>query len=358
MSWGFVAARTDRRWPSAFAKQARTSGLSRVLGGAQVRSIGLTLLVLARRSRPTPLFRRACAGLADRRQVGAEREYSHARSLYSGLLQRSRRGVPWPYDQGDDPAFEASLDTGGRISWGVCRTDVRNAIQPGDIVAFFSTRRGDRKAVYRFVGWATVDEKIERDRIWRERRLRPYRQYKNLLIRPSAGRFLHLEPQHYESRPHKDWLWRAGDWRGTKRKSEVLGLCKRDFVSPRNVKFAKNYVLFCAEGAGTYVIANPPTVATCAGGAHETWASTPFARSLRELLFTGDRDYLRTSNQHRHRHIHLRGVDGGEVRRKLQNLCVRFGLAARGRRRGEQITNVIVGPEKGKRGRAASACLQ
>jgi hypothetical protein len=43
----------------------------------------------------------------------------------------------WPYDIGDDPSFYAMRKSGGQLSWGICRQDVRNSLCPGDIVAFF-----------------------------------------------------------------------------------------------------------------------------------------------------------------------------------------------------------------------------
>ena len=43
----------------------------------------------------------------------------------------------WPYDGGDDPSFfcwRRHKNQGGKLSWGVCRPDVRGAVQPGDVV--------------------------------------------------------------------------------------------------------------------------------------------------------------------------------------------------------------------------------
>src|SRR5262245_52755814 len=87
---------------------------------------------------------------------------SNVASVYIAVYLRSPN-TDWPIDGGDDPSFVASMlsrPSGGRLSWGVCRQDLRNALDVGDLVVFFAADRlRDRRpapARYAFVGFATV----------------------------------------------------------------------------------------------------------------------------------------------------------------------------------------------------------
>ena len=93
----------------------------------------------------------------------------------------------WPYDNGDDPSFYVARK-GGRLTWGVCRQDLRNAIARGSIVVFFSfTPLVNDKTLYRLCAVATVDDKVDHRAIHRDRRLSPFRRlYINGLIIPQA----------------------------------------------------------------------------------------------------------------------------------------------------------------------------
>src|SRR2546426_11349514 len=65
----------------------------------------------------------------------------------------------WPYDMGDDPSFYCSKKYRMPLTWGICRPDVRNAIQAGDIVVFFAFRKHkeDHSTEYMLCAVATVD---------------------------------------------------------------------------------------------------------------------------------------------------------------------------------------------------------
>lgn len=105
--------------------------------------------------------------------------------------------------------------------------------------------------------------------VWQREDLAVFRQYRNLLIRPSAdgAGFVHCEAQ---DPPHPDWLWRlARRSPGGPRKSQweaasaseisAAGVVK---VGRRQENVASNYVLFSGEADGTVVLADPPVVAT------------------------------------------------------------------------------------------------
>lgn len=216
----------------------------------------------------------------------------------------------WPYDVGDDPSFHASSVAhgfGGRLSWGVCRPNVRNRINPGDVVVFFAAEdaRAEALRVYRFAGWARVDELVSQTDIWRDDRLEGFRNYRNLLIRPVGDTD---DFEHYEAgKPHPDWLWRLADsgrhapkkdrWVTAGQEGSLIdGLIR---VEGWRLRPAANYVVFDPEGSGTFVLAEPPLVARAVtNGMKETWNTDDFAKELHSLLFTGGtRRALRTTNR-------------------------------------------------------------
>jgi hypothetical protein len=263
--------------------------------------------------------------------------------LYIAVYRRaSRKG--WPYDLGDDPAFESSerRDAAGRIvrvdrvTWGVCRPNVRNPIQPDDLVVFLSADRNPPFR-YQFVGFAVVERKVTRDTIWAWEGLAPYRTYRNLLVRRERGGFRHVEAPHFGERVwHGDWLSRILD-RNQRGNVDFVALQNANFVSynarilGQPVRFAENYVLFRPEGSGTFIAANPPTVAVAAvSGATEVWKDDPFSRALRQVLLDGRKRTIRsTHKQIAHPHIRLRNVDTAAIQRQLHALCRQFSVKPR-----------------------------
>ncbi len=245
----------------------------------------------------------------------------------------------WPWDLGDDPSFEASARASGQITWGVCRPPVRNAVSVGDLVVFFA---GGRKVpcTYQFVGFATVDQKISRDKIWTLPEFATYRSYRNILIRPEPDGFRHVEQPHFDQRIwHPDWLCRIAH--PSQRKHPDFDRVQRSDFLPEPIcaqntaiSLADNYVIFRREGDGTFVADRPPTVATAEkNGAHEVWRENdPFAVQLRTKLFSGSpRGWLRsTHRQISHPHIRLKDVDTVALAQELLDLCSSFGIASRG----------------------------
>jgi hypothetical protein len=126
----------------------------------------------------------------------------------------------WPYDSGDDPSFYAARKFGGKLSWGVCRQDVRNRLCPGDVVVFFSSSKQEDtgRTNYRLCALATAERRVSQDDIWQDESLAIYREYSNLLIRPlgDAG-WEHFEPDLGGQGGHHDWLWRIACHRGLQR---------------------------------------------------------------------------------------------------------------------------------------------
>jgi len=244
------------------------------------------------------------------------------------------RDLPFDYDRGDDPSFLSSAglrDDGGVLTWGVCRPDVRNAIQPNDLVGFFAAERQlhfpQVPVRYYFTGFATVDRKIRQSDIWQQEEFAVYRQYPNLLIRKARGGFEHFEPK----AEHPDWLWRIVDRRRNWR--ENIQQAQRDGYFRRgSVVLGENYVLFKPEGDGTLVLAHPRVVAEAfKAGCPERWRDDPVAADIRNVILSrAPRPNLRTRNKQRpHRHIVIEDGTTAEWLVELKALCRRCGLKAR-----------------------------
>lgn len=239
----------------------------------------------------------------------------------------------WPVDVGDDPSFVSSARVGGDVTWGVCRPDVRRALRPGDAVVFFAADRlrDRRPARYQFVGCATVDRCVRQTDVWTEPGLATFRTYGNLLTRPIKGGYEHHEelPRH---RWHDDWLWRISETKSL-RKAAFTGrerFSAADRVDGRVLRIAPNYVIFRPEPTETFIIADPPVVATVNHtGRTERWLTSRFASKLRSLVLGSTGRHLRTTNpQIAHRHIVVE-QEAEPLLRQLRQLCIDSGFGMR-----------------------------
>src|ERR1035437_4774055 len=117
---------------------------------------------------------------------GAERQYLK--------VETAIFNDEWPYDNGDDPSFYVARQ-GGRLTWGVCRQDLRNAMTKDSIVVFFSfTSLANEEILYRLCAVATVDDKVDHRAVHRDHRLQQFRDlYINGLINPEKGGWSHDE---------------------------------------------------------------------------------------------------------------------------------------------------------------------
>jgi hypothetical protein len=219
------------------------------------------------------------------------------------------QSVEFPYDIGDDPSFFAARYHNGPVTWGVCRHDVRAAVQPGDWVVLLSAQRDGLNSTckhYKLVAALCVESKISHPEIFAGSADCLYRAYLNLLIRPRGSGWEHYEPS--LAAWHGDWLWRI---------SLPSGLRKRDFVEAgrlhapgdpltiqgRPLPVAENYVIFSRSSA--ILVPNPPLVAIHEGGyGSEAWQTDAQSKRIRELLFGSSLRGLRTGNrQQPHRHF-------------------------------------------------------
>jgi hypothetical protein len=160
------------------------------------------------------------------RGVTAKREPRILAAVYKVMQDRDRRRVPnsvaadlveavhdrqWPYDPADDPSFYSArrfADRGGRLTWGLCRSNVRCGLRVGDTVCFFGQEKQRGDTYYRFCGWATVEAKIDQDQIWTEDRYAVYRDYLNLLVVPRDEDGLYRHQENHPGDIHSDWLKR------------------------------------------------------------------------------------------------------------------------------------------------------
>lgn len=228
------------------------------------------------------------------------------------------RSQEWLYDTGDDPAFFcfrrlASED--GSLSWGICRPDVRNRLEPGDAVAFFAFRNQESGMAYYFSGYATVWQKVRQTDIWRDRRLAVHRRYLNLLVRPDGDAFRWHESNPNRQRWHRDWLWRIAKRSGARTADydeiQKVGVLRPGLTDSngRQVEVAENYVLFHPQEPLTYILAEPYLVGRYQKAwraREEEWVRSDPADAIRALTIgrSPHPRRLRTTNAQRpHRHI-------------------------------------------------------
>lgn len=220
------------------------------------------------------------------------------------------RDKDFPYDIGDDPAFFSARHHGGPVTWGVCRHDVRNAIQLKDWGVFFavSEKPEDGTKHYQLVAALEVHKKIRHTELFET----PYRHYLNLLIRPDSSGWQHHEPALHHAEWHKDWLWRAAGthaWRTPACRKDCLTETRNHSIPSETVRKVladppENYVIFGSENA-----IRPQTPISVAeyrkDDEQERWFCDERTQRIKSLIFCGSRRGLRTTNvQQPHRHFH------------------------------------------------------
>lgn len=112
---------------------------------------------------------------------------------------------------GDDPSFFAAHHLLGNIrkaSWGVCRRDVQEALRERDLVVFFCgcQDKVERAWHYYFIGFGTVEARVERIALWKDPAFAPYRKFYNVLAR-FDGKHLVRSEKFYPY--HVDWERRS-----------------------------------------------------------------------------------------------------------------------------------------------------
>jgi hypothetical protein len=203
-------------------------------------------------------------------------------------------------DWGDDPSFHSASASGGPVTWGVCRPNVREWISIGDAVAFICARQEPAGWRYYYVGCGTVAERIEANQ-----RFERFPKYFNVLAAPaSAGELSNVEVIGY----HEDWRRRA--------------------KSP--------YVVFDAR-ASAFNLSSPHEIATYVRGSgkSERWHDDPLSAELRTLLFRGERQSLKTSI-YRNQHPPLRVHGPGERIPSIRNRLVQIARETRTDRNSER----------------------
>ncbi|MGN6163302.1 MAG: hypothetical protein ACTHOF_02075 [Flavisolibacter sp.] len=111
------------------------------------------------------------------------------------------------YDWGDDPAFfmaNQEFNDPNLATWGVCRPEVRNQLEVGDLVIFFCGKQDvSREWAYYFIGFGTVKQTLtNREDIWQNDLYKRYRGFFNILVKDGQQ----FEPF---GKMHTDWLKRA-----------------------------------------------------------------------------------------------------------------------------------------------------
>ncbi len=247
-------------------------------------------------------------------------------------FHRERESSSFPYDAGDDPSlYWAMTYPRERVTWGVCRPNVRRAARRGDVIVFISFHFPvhEKAGQYRLVAAQRVQFKLTHTAIFRFDANACFRGYPNLLVRPREGGWEQHEPALPVEEWHDDWLARISNLNGipvvdfkaagtTHRPGSALTI----HGSP--IEEASNYVVFTPEPEG-FIVPNPPLIATWREGElTETWSSDPRSREIRELtlgLLAPGRS-LRVNNQIPHPHIvGALADDVTEWLSRLRNAC-------------------------------------
>jgi hypothetical protein len=218
------------------------------------------------------------------------------------VVEKAIAAGEWPYDNGDDPSFYATRK-GGRLTWGVCRQELRNSIKPGSIVVFFSFTPQGSDIRYRLSAVVTVAEKLDRRFIYSDARFSEHLGlYLNVLIKPQTEGWQYDETDREKRARHPDWLWRiAVHGRG---KDSFQSKHKNIYQAGRfdndDISIEKNYVLFSNVSDETYISPDPPEVAIAQQGRHEQWTNQRLRTLTVEVaaaLLPSCRNYLRTINR-------------------------------------------------------------
>ena len=225
-------------------------------------------------------------------------------------LHAALRKREWPYDYGDDPSFFCRRTLHGALTWGVCRADVRNQVNPGDVVVFFSFTKIEEQVEYRLSAIASVERKIRQSDIFSNPSYKDYSHYLNLLVRPTdeAGKvWEHYEPGSPKQDWHKDWLHRIVPHKlfskdELKREAAKNSVSLGSYVDGKQFRFGYNYLLFSGDPSQTLVLERPPTVAHAKPPKAEVWSDDQlsrevFRRTIAEAHPDGVKRSLRLDNK-------------------------------------------------------------
>ena len=212
------------------------------------------------------------------------------------VIEKAIQGGEWPYDNGDDPSFYQAR-RGNPLTWGVCRQNVRNAVQKDDIVVFIAFTKLSGKIVYRLCAVATVGYKLDHRFVTEEPDLNG-REYINVLIEPDPQkeRWIHSEKDRRHGARHKDWLWRMADHTGIDQKTFNRELSvayaqgwfsNATTICGKPLRMAGNYVVF----AENFVAKLPLEIAHASKGSRETWMNN----KLKDAIFRGAPKEIRTN---------------------------------------------------------------
>jgi hypothetical protein len=251
--------------------------------------------------------------LSEQKRGGCSKAYA---PLHQALSQQK-----WPYDYGDDPSFFCRKHRGGALTWGICRADVRSQLQPGDIAVFFSFAANSGIVTYRLSAIATVQQKIPQSAIFLDPKVKTYRRYLNLLIKPAGGKgnWIHEEPAAPSpNEGHSDWLKRVAIYRNYSRAAleEQCAMNKvreGQLLDGKPFAFGANYVIFSRTPEHSLVLETPPIVAHSQPPRAEVWRP----HSLSEEIWKQTFGQLR-----KHKPDCLRGL-------RLDNKIQQPSLAAR-----------------------------
>lgn len=96
------------------------------------------------------------------------------------------------YDWGDDPSIYCSKIFKGKVTWGVCRPNVRQQLDTGDVIIFFHVN--DR--TYFYFGYGIVGSTITYRDLWGNPEFVLYRKYFNVIADQNLNHREYIFPNH------------------------------------------------------------------------------------------------------------------------------------------------------------------
>lgn len=196
------------------------------------------------------------------------------------FLQKLRNHKLWHYDAGDDPSFYQFFKRKS-LTWGICRTNIRNRLKKDDVVLFYCFCEDCLS--YFLTGFATVDRKIKQSEIWQKEEYNSYKDYFNILIRPDGTekKWIHFERLAAIIGGHSDWVKRL---MASKEQNPSFVLNK-DAI---NLSFlvSDNYIIFKRNPADTYILEKQIKVATwIPKSKNEIWVESDVVSKIYEFSF-------------------------------------------------------------------------
>lgn len=113
-------------------------------------------------------------------------------------------------DAGDDPSFYCANKYKSNVTWGVCRHNVRQGLEPGDEIHFVACYKESNKIwKYYYTGYGIIRDAVSHKDIHQYDKYKVFRKYFNNLIRAGESGLEYHEVLPYRFSHCDDWQMRV-----------------------------------------------------------------------------------------------------------------------------------------------------